>query len=185
MKRLITLIFSAALLSPMLAGAQSTPKLLEDLTWTGSLPLAGFSPIAVQGAGVFGKCNTITNFTLQLQLPSNHSPIIPVNGYYTCDPKDNNGRVFPTPFSGTMLSVVGYNEVSTPTKQGLIYIVQLRLAGPVTLECITTDTQFSMYCLANTLNMQTTLFPGTGNAPLWTLSWEGAIPGNFTLVTGQ
>jgi hypothetical protein len=180
MKRLITLIASAVLMCPVWASAQTTPTLVDDMTWTGKLSLTGVLPLYAQAARAFGNCNTITNFTLQLQLPSNNSAIIPVNGYYTCDPNDNNGQVFLTPFSGTMLATLGYSQIATPTNPASMYILQLRLPGPATLECITTDSSLSLFCLANTLNTQV----NPSNLAT-TTSWIGGISGTFTLVPNK
>lgn len=135
MKRLITLILSAVLLCPMWAGAQTITTTLEDISWSGSLSLGSFGPIFIQG--LYLNCNTITNITLQIQLPSNNSAIIPVSGVYNCSPSDNNNQIFPTPLSGTMVAMSTPNMLATPTSPAKFYNLQLRLNGPATLECAT------------------------------------------------
>jgi hypothetical protein len=145
MKRLITLITSAALLCPMLAGAQTITTTLEDISWSGSLSLS--SGADINQAQVLSACKSITNITLQIQLPSNNSAIIPLNGVYNCAPSDNNGFIYPTPLSGTMVAMSTVYIMATPTNPANYYQLQLRLGGPASLECYTNSTfDLSMNC---------------------------------------
>ena len=171
MKRLITLITSAVLLCPMLAGAQTLTKTLNDLSWTGSLSLPNSTyPIAGQASAVLSYCNTITNITLQIQLPSNNSAIMPVNGYFNCAPADNFGDTYKTLLSGTMLAFGAKDAY---------YQLQLRLGGPATLECVTNSGgDLSMTCSFFTLTISPYNAQGiTGPVP----QWLNQAMGNFTI----
>lgn len=176
MKKLITLIFSAVLLCPMWAGAQSITRTLEDISWSGSLSLPIDSyPIVSQATAPYRKCNTITNITLQIQLPSNNSAIIPVNGVYNCSPSDNSQYIYPTPLSGTMVGMANAISLATQVYPATFYRLQLRLSGPATLECATNShSDLSMSCDLYTI----TQFP-TVTGPSYS-AWTSVASGSFT-----
>ena len=108
----------------MWAGAQTktTPSILGQLRWTGSLNLQ-FVPYGNSGfngssLAVPSKlCNTITDFRINIQSPNNATPIYAVNGYFTCD----SGAW--APFSGTLVATdSSTNPIAAGTPMGLANI---------------------------------------------------------------
>jgi uncharacterized membrane protein len=98
MKRLITLIFSAALLSPIGASAQTTttPSIHGQLHFSGLLnvnPL--YSSLMMNYNN--SSCNQITDLRFNIEAPNNSTPIKGVTGYFSC-----SGGVW-GPFSGALI----------------------------------------------------------------------------------
>ena len=84
MKRLITLIFSAALLCPMWAGAQTTsiPSINGQLHYVGSLVVSYNSASLLLLSPTSFLNNAITDLRLNIQTPNSASPIKFVSGYF-------------------------------------------------------------------------------------------------------
>jgi len=158
----------------MWAGAQTITRTLEDISWNGSLSLPIDSyPTLIRATAPYTKCKTITNITLQIQLPSNNSAIIPVNGVFNCSPSDNRQLIYPTPLSGTMVGMANAISLATPTYPAIFYRLQLRLSGPATLECATNShSDLSMSCDLFTI---APVFSGSTLTP-----WELVASGSFT-----
>ena len=98
MKKLITLITSAALLCPMWAGAQTTttPSIQGPLHYVGSLVVNYYYSSLPTLFGSY--CSSITDLRLNIQTPNNASPIKAVSGYFNC----STGRW--SAFSGTLIA---------------------------------------------------------------------------------
>jgi hypothetical protein len=143
MNQLISLMISAVLLCPMWANAQvqgAAPKILDDMTWVGSLWLPDnmISFVAQQ------SCSTVSGITLSIQLPHNNSAIFPVNGFITC-----NGSLLPIA-GGTMVGVASSNTGNgfIPASSGLFigqYLLTLQLPGSVAISC-QVEEDFTMFC---------------------------------------
>jgi hypothetical protein len=101
MKRLITLIFSAALLSPMWAGAQTTttPSIQGQLHYSGNITAIGASYSLLNPAYSM-LCPRITDLRLNIQSPNNASPVKSVSGYFSC-----SGGAW-APFYGTLVATI-------------------------------------------------------------------------------
>ena len=138
MKRLIGLIISAVLLSPIWANAQvqgAAPKILDDMTWTGNIYFRDAFPFPIEN---------IFSITLSIQLPSNNSAIFPVNGFITyAYLSDSNKRQMPIP-GGTMIGVATNAEGGFISK----YRLALQLPGGTTMSCEMDGVVFSMACNA-------------------------------------
>jgi hypothetical protein len=99
MKKINTLILSAALLCPMWVGAQTTttPSILGPLHYSGNFSVNGAEWILAVSVSE-SPCYYITNLRLNIQAPNNASPIKGVSGYFTC--ADNVWA----PFSGAIIA---------------------------------------------------------------------------------
>jgi hypothetical protein len=98
MKRLVTLILSAALLCPMWAGAQSTtPSIQGPLHYVGNL-VVNYYYTSLPLSAVNSWCSSITDLRLNIQTPNNASPIKAVSGYFNC----STGKW--SAFSGTLIA---------------------------------------------------------------------------------
>ena len=84
MKRLITLIFSAALLCPMFVGAQTktTPSIHGPLHYSGTIVVDDFYPTSPYQNS--DPCTRITDLYLNIQSPNNASPMKVLSGMLFC-----------------------------------------------------------------------------------------------------
>jgi hypothetical protein len=88
MKRLVTLIFSAALLCPMWAGAQTktTPSVVGPLNYSGQIGLIfGGEWNSLFLGGLSPECTKINAFSIHLLAPNNESPVKSASGIVTCE----------------------------------------------------------------------------------------------------
>ena len=153
MKRLITLIFSAVLLCPMLAGAQTVPNQSSTQTTVGALGTmkwtvgAGCNSLPVIEAIMnysdgttpqqFGTC--LTNLYLNMLAPNNKSGIFPINGFLTSEGE------MALPVSGTALTVnASGNPSSAYTNINLAINIGANL-----LSCSLFATSLFGYCTVN------------------------------------
>ena len=138
MKRLIGLIISAVLLSPIWANAEAqgaAPKILDDMTWTGNMYFRDTFPFPIEN---------IFSITLSIQLPSNNSAIFPVNGFINyAFVFDSNKKQMPIA-GGTMIGVATNAEGGFISK----YLLALQLPGGITMSCEMDGAVFSMVCKA-------------------------------------
>lgn len=81
MKRLITLIFSAVLLSPVWFSAQTTPSILPPFSWAGTMELTQSSGIHFS---YFPTQALIAKINLSIEVPNNNSASMGANGYFNC-----------------------------------------------------------------------------------------------------
>jgi hypothetical protein len=154
MKRLIPLIFSAVLLCPMWAGAQTVPNQSSMQTTVGALGTMKWIveeggcteytslPVIVANLdnGVpipFGSC--LQNLYLNMLVPNNKSGIFPINGFLTAE-----GQIA-LPVSGTALTVTASgNPSSAYTNINLAINIGANL-----LSCSLYATSLSGYCTVN------------------------------------
>jgi hypothetical protein len=82
MKRLITLIFSAALLCPMLAGAQTIPSVIGAYQWTftSSTSAGILSPTTIPNNNGPLLINTLEFLTLNITQPKNKEAFFSLTG---------------------------------------------------------------------------------------------------------
>ena len=96
MKKLLTLILSALLLCPILAGAQTT----TNPTISGPLHFIGYMAL-ISTIVSNGGCSSVTDIRLNIESPNNSTPIKNTNGYFTC-----TGGTW-SPFFGTLVATSG------------------------------------------------------------------------------
>jgi uncharacterized membrane protein len=101
MKRLISLIFSAVLLCPMLAGAQTTttPSIHGQLHFSGLLNVDPSNSVFLMTY----PCSQITDLRFNIEAPNNATPIKGVTGYFSC-----SGGAW-GPFSGALIGTTANN----------------------------------------------------------------------------
>ena len=161
MKRLITLIFSAALLCPMWAGAQTatTPSIVGQIHLKGNIPLDSVNtPMPGMPAAIIGTlfpvpgmtCNSITDVRVNIQSPNNATPIHATNGYFTC----TNGVSFWRPFSGTLIAQTFGGDPVTNSSTVASYEGNFNL-GVVQMRCIIGADTFESFCTLYTTNTTT------------------------------
>jgi hypothetical protein len=117
MKKLITLIFSAVLLCPMWAGAQTktTPSMVGPLKYSGEIILIRDDSWKLS-LRVDVNCRRINAFVINILLPNNESPVKHANGHFEClaltpySPLATNTAW--TPFAGTITATNGLNPAS-------------------------------------------------------------------------
>jgi hypothetical protein len=131
MKRLITLILSAALLCPMWAGAQTTttPSIQGQLHFAGGFSLnQSYDQLQYVNSAY---CTKITDLRLNIQSPNSLSPIKFVSGYVTCAPGYSDSWV---PFSGTLIATNSDYSPNTTNATTIYYVGSFTL-GLSQLRC--------------------------------------------------
>jgi hypothetical protein len=144
MKRLITSILSAALLSPMWAGAQTktTPSILGPLHYVGALNVDNQYSTTLNPVLYVYPCFTITDLRLIIQSPNNSSPIKAVSGYYTCE----LGHTLST-FSGTLVAVDFDNRpISIDKPQATFRYLGTFTLGLMSMSCDFSSDLKKAYC---------------------------------------
>jgi hypothetical protein len=146
MKKLITLIFSAVLLCPMWASAQSTtPSVLPSVKWTGNMILTplldSYMPQVVPI-----NCGVIQEIHLSITVPNNHSAVHAVHGYFSCNPRYGNLNVLShLPLTGTVLALTSNGEPASSNSITSSYRLGLH-AGLLIFNCSIQASNLEMIC---------------------------------------
>jgi hypothetical protein len=115
MKRLITLIFSAALLCPMWAGAQTTPSVIGSYQWnfTSSTSAGILSPTTIPNNTGALLINTLENMILNITQPKNKEGFFMISGtalvYNLAATSSSSGLtsyIANLPVTGSMISTI-------------------------------------------------------------------------------
>ena len=140
MKKINTLILSAALLCPMWAGAQTstTPSIQGPLHYVGGLTVYAAKAVQLNPAFFVSTCIALTDLRLNIQSANNASPIKDVSGYYNCA-----GGSWST-FSGALVAVNGSGP-NTSNAATTAYIGTFTL-GSMQMNCSIPSDLLSISC---------------------------------------